>query len=72
MENQVVYVGPPLKKHGLSPYMVYRDGIPAAWKDDDVMKRLFVPVSGLNKAMEEVGKKGTMLHTFYQKALKEA
>ena len=36
------------------------------------LEKLFVPVSSLNSAMEQTKKKGTALHTFYQKALKEA
>ena len=69
---QLVYVGPPVRERGLSPYMIFRDGIPEAAKGNKTLEKLFVPVSSLNSAMEQTKKKGTALHTFYQKALKEA
>ncbi len=65
----VVYVGPAFRDSILSAFKVYRDGIPAEFAGDAVYRNLFVPVSGLNQAMVDVKKKGTLLHTFYEKAV---
>ncbi len=65
----VVYVGPAFRDSILSAFKVYRDGIPAEFAGDVVYRHLFVPVSELNQAMEDVKTKGTLLHTFYEKAV---
>ena len=67
----LVYVGPPIRKRGLSSYMVFKDGVPDIAKGDGILEKLFVPVRSLNSAMEQTKRKGSMLHTFYQKALEE-
>jgi hypothetical protein len=51
--------------------MVFKDGVPDIAKGDGILEKLFVPVRSLNSAMEQTKRKGSMLHTFYQKALEE-
>ena len=70
-EHQMVYVGPPIRSMGLAPYMVFLGGIPSTARGNKTVERLFVPMRELNRAMEETRRKGSMLHTFYRKALKE-
>ncbi len=65
----VVYVGPAFKDSVLSAFKVFRNGIPAEYANDAIYKHLFVPVAGLNQAMVDVKKKGTMLHIFFEKAV---
>jgi hypothetical protein len=65
----VVYVGPAFRDSFLSSFKVFRDGIPAEFAEDPIYSHLFVPIAGLNQAMVDVKNKGTLLHTFFTKAV---
>ena len=65
----VVYIGVNNLKRGLKTYTVYKskpeDLIEGLKAEMPFVGRLFVPVEQLNKAMEEVKKKGTPLNLAY-------
>ncbi len=67
----VIYVGPGFRDSILSTFTIFAEGIPAEYENDPVMKHLFVSPEKLNAARAEVGRKGTALNTFYQKALEQ-
>lgn len=70
-KTPVIYVGPGARNSILSTYAIFADGIPAEFANDDILKHLFVTPDKLNEARQAVGKKGTALNTFYQKAVEK-
>lgn len=68
--NPVMYIGPNLLTKGLKTYTVYKEEpvelINSFKEEYKNINRLFVPVSGLTKAREDVGKKGTPINLAYQ------
>lgn len=67
----MIYVGPGARNSILSTFAIFADGIPAEFANDDILKHLFVTPDKLNEARQAVGKKGTALNTFYQKAVEK-
>ena len=70
-KTPMIYVGPEKKNSILSTFSIFADGIPTEFINDDVLKHLFVTPDKLNEARQAVGKKGTALNTFYQKAVEK-
>ena len=70
-KTPMIYVGPGAKNSILSTFSIFSDGIPAEFANDDILKHLFVTPDKLNEARRAVGKKGTALNTFYQKAVEK-
>ena len=70
-KTPVIYVGPGARNSILSTYAIFADGIPAEFANDDVFKQLFVTPDKLNEARQAVGKKGTALNSFYQRAVEK-
>lgn len=64
-KGRVVYVGPTLLRLGLTKGTVFIDGMPAIAKDvmseHPLITSLFVPVSGLSQALEQVEMRGSAL-----------
>lgn len=73
--DRYIYIGPPLSRARLAKYQVFIGGLPTHL--DDVfakcpaVKKLFVPLSDLIKAEQEVKQAGTPLNKYYKLA-KEA
>lgn len=67
----MIYIGPGSRNSILSTFAIFAEGIPAEFVNDDVFKHLFVTPDKLNTARQAVGKKGTALNTFYQKAVEK-
>lgn len=68
--SPIMYIGPNLLTKGLKSYTVYKqepteliDSFKAEYAN---IGRLFVPVAGLDKAREDVEKKGTPINLAYQ------
>ena len=70
-KTPMIYVGPGARNSILSTFAVFADGIPAEFENDDVLKHLFVVPEKLNAARADIGRKGTALNTFYQKAVEK-
>lgn len=72
METQpMVYVGPSFRNSPLKTYTVYADGVPSEYAADPIYKHLFVPPEKLDKAIADIGRKGSALSAFYRKAIEE-
>jgi len=63
-----IYIGPVMKGTRLQKYAMFIDEIPEEYKNNKVLKRLFVTPDKLSGAMKDVKTKGTMLNTFYEQA----
>lgn len=58
----LVYVGPTVKGTMLKRFRIYADGVPEEYRDDAVVKRLFVPPEKLDEARRAAGRKGSALN----------
>lgn len=71
--ENVIYIGPNRLSDGLKRFTVYRDEptelIELAQKKHKNIKRLFVPVGGLNQAMADVEKKGTPVYLAFHEVM---
>lgn len=67
----LVYVGPGFRDSILSTFAIFAAGIPAQYADDPVFKHLFVSPERLNEVRAEVGRKGSALNIFFNKALEQ-
>lgn len=67
-----IYIGPNLSRGRLLQYQVYTDGLPTHLKAEfaslPALERLFVPLSEMNEALEQVKKAGTPLNKYYNQA----
>ena len=63
-----VYMGPSFKDSYLKRMMIFKE-IPEEYKDDPVYKHLFVKPLEVSRAMDELKKEGTLMHTMYQRAI---
>lgn len=64
----LIYVGPAIRGTLLRTFTIFADGIPEEYKDNAVIRGLFVTPENLNAARAEIGKKGSALNVFYGKA----
>ena len=63
----LIYVGPTMKGSLLRTFKIFADGIPEEYKNNAIIRGLFVPPEKLNAARAEIGKKGSALNVFYGK-----
>ena len=64
----LIYVGPTIKGTVLRTFGIFADGIPAEYKENTVVRALFVSPEKLNEARAEVGSTGSKLNVFYKRA----
>lgn len=68
----LIYVGPSIKGTELRTFGIFADGIPAEYKENAVVRSLFVPPEKLNEARAEVGRTGSKLNVFYKQVAESA
>ena len=69
-EKSVIYLGPTKKGTILRHFVIFMDGVADKYANHSIYKHLFVPVEKLDKSLIELKRKGSKLHTFYEKALR--
>lgn len=69
-KGPLIYVGPGFRDTELSTYGIFADGVPTKYQGT-IYEKLFVLPKELNEARREIASIGSMLHTFYQQAVKE-
>ncbi len=71
--EKLIYIGPNLSRGRLLQYQVFIGGLPTHLDEEfaamPALKRLFVPVAEMNKALEQIKQKGTPLNKYYKEAL---
>lgn len=71
--EKLIYIGPNLSRGRLLQYQIFIGGLPTHLDEEfatmPALKRLFVPVAEMNKALEQVKQKGTPLNKYYKEAL---
>lgn len=71
--EKLIYIGPNLSRGRLLQYQVFIGGLPTHLDEEfaamPALKRLFVPVAEMSKALEQVKQKGTPLNKYYKEAL---
>lgn len=74
-DEKLVYIGPTLSKGRLPYATIYYNGLPEhiqeIIKANPWFRQLFVPIEKMEKAIASTHKKGDVLHTLYQRAIKE-
>lgn len=70
---KLIYIGPNLSRGRLLQYQVFIGGLPthldAEFKTLPALKRLFVPLTEMATALEQVKQKGTPLNKYYKQAM---
>ena len=70
--TRYVYIGPKLSKHGLWPFAVFLNGLPAQAQEliekNAWFAKLFVSLDALATAKAELQKTGSPLNIYYNRA----
>lgn len=70
--NTVIYVGPLVRGTILTPMTIFEDGIPKDYREHPTFKHLFVAPERLDQARREIGRKGSLRNTYYNRAIAES
>lgn len=67
----VIYVGPSIKGTVLHTFAIFADGVPEEYRQDLILKHLFVKPEDLEQARQEIGRSGSARNSYYKKVMEE-
>ncbi len=68
----VIYVGPLVRGTILTPMTIFENGIPKEYREHPLFRHLFVAPERLDQARKEIGRRGSLRNTYYNRAIAES